>query len=208
MFKKNRFLIVGCILVVGIISITSLGMAAGGSQDQYAIEKFCQQNNQDPLKIANEYLDTMQKAYETENLPLFLRLYNDPFVAVDAVEDSNDLYTIERTKDEVGQMFDGFSGIKCVFADRQITFEGDMIMVRTMRSFTANEFPMVAKCDMVMVLRKSYTQREFWKFIATDQLLLHEEYVPLPGQATGNSLNKLAGPAVKTQQPPENHLFW
>ena len=183
-------------------------MAAGGNQDQTAIEQFCQRHNQDPLKIANEYLDTMQIAYTTENLPLFLRLYNDPFVAVDVVEDSNDLYTIERIKDEVGQMFAGFTGIKCVFADRQITFAGDMIMIRTMRSFTANEFPMIAKCDMVMVLRKSYTQREFWQFIATDQMLLHEEYVPLPDQVTNNSLNKLAVPAVKAQQPQENHLLW
>lgn len=183
-------------------------MAAPVNQDQCAIENFRYHHNQDPLKIANEYLDKMQKAYETENLPLLLSLYNDPFVAVDVPMDMNELYTIERAKDEVGQMFAGFSGIKCVFADRQITFEGDMIMIRTMRSFTANEFPMIAKCDMLMVLRKSYTQREFWKFIATDQMLLHEEYVPLPDQVTGTSMNKLAVPAVKTQQPQENHLLW
>jgi hypothetical protein len=204
LFTKKRLLILGLILVLGFITITANGMAAK-CDDKAAIDNFRYHHNQDPMQIANEYLDKMQKAYETENLPLFLSLYNDPFVAVDVVEDSNDLYTITRTKDEVGQMFDGFSGIKCIFADRQITFEGDMIMIRTMRSFTANEFPMIAKCDMVMVLRKSYDQREFWKFIATDQLLLKEEYVE---QETANSINKLSATANKTQKLQENNLFW
>lgn len=207
MGKKFRFLILAVIFTLSILLLSSLGLAARGSDEQALIEGFHNNWNQDPIEIGNRYLDLLQIAYETENLSLFASLYNDPLIIFDIPTDTNILMTNSTLRDEIGPMFAAFTGIKCTFGERRISYEGDMIMIRTARSFTANEFPLIAKCEMLMVLRKSFTHRQPWNYIATDQGLLYEEYLPL-SEANNTLESTLTAPATKAQKQKKNHLFW
>lgn len=153
-----------------IISATGLADRESKANTNYP-------KHQDPEKIANQFLDKLQMGYETANIPLIISLYNDPLVAVDVTRDINIFYTASSLKAEIEQALTGLTGIKCSFTDRQITAEGDMIMIRTMRSVTANEAPIIANCLMLMILQKSVKSKESSDYIVMDQILLKEEYI-------------------------------
>ena len=168
MSKKIWFLVILSFLIYS--GGSSAGLAAG--------KKSCGWPHQDPVMIANQFLDRLQAAYQTANIPLFISLYNDPSVAADVTRDKNRFYTSAEMKEELEQTFIGLTGIQCTFSGRQITAEGDMIMIRTMRSVTANEIPIYANCLILMVLRKPFSHRQPWDYVVTDQILLKEEYLP------------------------------
>lgn len=134
---------------------------------------------QDPKTIANQFLNRLQTAYETKDVPLLVSLYQNPTVAVDVTRNENRFYTSSGLQTEIEKSLARLSGIKCEFTDRQITVEGDAIMIRTLRSVTAREIPMYANCLMLMVLRKQ-SKSGFRGYGVTDQILLKEEYVKKP----------------------------
>lgn len=180
-FRVTIF-IMAFVLISALVS--SVGLAAG--------EKNCGWPHQDKVAIANQFLDRLEAGYRTVNIPLIISLYNDPFVMVDVTRDLNQLYTAESTKAELEMAFTGLTGIKCDFLDRQITAEGDMIMIRAMRSVTANEIPIVANCLVLMVLQKPYTHRQPWDYVITNQILLTEEYLPkTDGGIQQNNMNNI-----------------
>lgn len=170
MLKNARLfvLLIGVILIS--ILVSSAGLAAGGRN--------CGWPQQDPVAIANQFLDRLQAGYQTANLPLIISLYNDPMVMVDVSRDINLLYTAESMKAEIEMAFLGLSGIKCQFLDRQITSEDDTIMIRALRTISANEIPITVNCVVLMVLKRPFTHRQPWNYVVTDQILLKEEYLP------------------------------
>jgi protein involved in sex pheromone biosynthesis len=123
MVKNIRFLLI--FIITGII-IFSAGMAVQKSLDG---TKYNNRLHQKPEVIANQFLDRLQKAYETQNIPLLLSLYNNPTIAVDITRNDNHFCTTSRARKEITQALTGFTGIKCTFTSRQITASGDMIMI-------------------------------------------------------------------------------
>lgn len=170
MFKDSRVTNILVVFIFISVLVSSAGLAAG--------EKNCGWPHQDRVAVANQFLDRLEAGYRTANIPLIISLYNDPMVMVDVTRDLNQFYTAESTKAELEMAFTGLTGIQCDFLDRQITAEGDMIMIRAMRSVSANEIPIVANCLVLMVLQKPYTHRQPWDYVVTNQILLKEEYLP------------------------------
>jgi len=172
MVKHIRFLLI--FIITGII-IFSVGMAVQKSLDGM---KYNNRLHQKPEVIANQFLDRLQKAYETKNIPFLVSLYNNPTIAVDVTRNDYHFYSTSRAHREITQALTGCTGIKCSFTDRQITSAGDLIMIHTLRSVTAKEIPITANCVMLMVLRQSRIHGQHWDYLVTDQILLKEEYVP------------------------------
>ncbi len=168
MSKKIWFLVILAVFICN--GGPSAGLAAG--------DKNCGWPHQDPVMIADQFLDRLQAAYQTANIPLFISLYNDPSVAADITRDENRFYTSAEIKEELEQTFAGLTGIQCSFNHRQITAEGDMIMIRTLRAVAANEIPITANCLILLVLRKPFMHRQPWDYVITDQIILKEEYIP------------------------------
>ena len=135
---------------------------------------------QNPKTIAGQFLEQLQKAYETKDIPMLVSLYQNPAVAVDVTRNENRFYTSSGLQAEIEKSLAGLSGIQCEFTDRQITVEGGAIMIRCLRTVTAREIPMYGKCLMLMVLRKQ-SSPGFRGYVVTDQILLKEEYVKKPG---------------------------
>lgn len=177
MVKQSHFLLF--FIITGII-IFAAGMAVQKSLAGTIANKI----HQKPEVIANQFLERLQKAYETKNIPLLVSLYNNPTVAVDVTRNDYHFYNTSRTQREITQALTGCTGIKCSFTDRQITGAGDLIMIHTLRSVSANEIPIIAKCGMLMILRKSFINGHHWDYLVTDQILLKEEYIPK--STTGN----------------------
>ena len=140
---------------------------------------FASTPGRDPVEIANNVLDRLTSAYVTENIPLFLSLFDDPTVASDITRNLYEFYPEERFQQELGEIFGSLSGITCEFSDRQISSEKDVIMVRTFRTVGCNEMPILAKVELLLVMRKPSTHRTPWNYIITDQILLTEEYIPV-----------------------------
>jgi hypothetical protein len=175
MFRSSWLFILSLIVIyIGII-LSPTGLAAGETRDQADTNDIQQQ---DPVMIANQFLDRLQAGYETGDIPLIVSLYNDPLAAVDVTRDENKFYTASSFQTELTQALTGLTAKKCSFSERQITAADDMIMIRTMRSVTANEVPITANCLMVMILRKTFIHKDSWDYIVTDQILLKEEYIP------------------------------
>jgi hypothetical protein len=100
------------------------------------------------------------KKPETKDIPLLVSLYNNPTIAVDVTRNENKFYTATGLQKEVAKDLSGLTGIKCSFTSRQITGEGDVIMIRALRSVTAKEVPITANCLMLMILKKSAIHRQ------------------------------------------------
>jgi ketosteroid isomerase-like protein len=172
MIKNIRFLLI--FIIAGII-LFGAGMAVQKSLDGATYNR---QRHQKPGTIASRFLNRVEQAYETKDIPLLVSLYHNPTAAVDVTRNENRFYSASKLEKELAKTFTGLTGIKCSFTNRQITAEGDMIMIRAMRSVTANEIPVTGKCLMLMILRKSAIHRNPWDYVVTDQILLKEEYIP------------------------------
>lgn len=140
---------------------------------------FASPPRRDPVEIANNLLDRLTSAYVTENLSLFLSLYDDPAVTGDFTRNLYEFYSTERLRQELEETFGFLSGVTCEFTERQISSEGDVIMVRTFRTVGCNEMPILAKVELLMVLKPPAQQRTPWSYIVTDQILLSEKYIPV-----------------------------
>jgi len=178
MVKNFRLLLI--FIIVGSL-IFLAGMAVQKSLDG---TKYNKRLHQKPEVIANQFLDRLQKAYETKNIPLLVSLYNNPSVAIDITRNDYHFCSTSRARREITQALTGCTGIKCSFTDRQITSAGDLIMIHTLRSVTAKEIPITANCVMLMVLRKSLIDKDY---VVVDQILLNEKYIP---KSTGGNKKK------------------
>ena len=197
MFKSVRLFVLLMVLILISVLVSSAGLAAG--------EKNCWPQ-QDPVAIANQFLDRLQAGYQTANIPLIVSLYNDPVVMVDVTRDLNQFYTAESSQAELEAAFLGLTGIKCDFLDRQITAEGDMIMIRTRRVVTANEIPIVANCLLLLVLQRPFTHRQPWDYVIMNQIILKEEYLPKP--ETGSEQDNTNNNGQETWNRKKHRLVW
>ena len=196
MSKKIWFLVILAVFICN--GGPSAGLAAG--------DKNCGWPHQDPVMIADQFLDRLQAAYQTANIPLFISLYNDPSVAADVTRDESRFYTSAEIKEELEQTFAGLTGIQCSFNHRQITAEGDMIMIRTLRSVTANEIPITANCLILLVLRKPFVHRQPWDYGVTDQIILKEEYIPKSEAGIQSNTNNIE--QQTSSHKSHRHFAW
>lgn len=165
------------VLLLILFILCGLSFVAGMWLQQNPVQwSWSGSKQQDPRTIADQFLNRLQTAYETKDIPLLVSLYQNPVVTVDVTRDENRFYTSSGLQTEMEKSLAGLSGIKCRFSGRQITVEGDAIMIRTLRSVTAREIPMSANCLMLMILRKQ-SKSGFRGYVVTDQILLKEEYV-------------------------------
>jgi hypothetical protein len=75
-------------------------------------------------------------------------------------------------------------------------------MIHTFRTCGVNEIPIVAKVELLLVLKRPTNHRSPWNYVITDQTLLSEEYIPAttpPQTADPGSIPESAG---KTQKTP------
>ena len=151
---------------------------SGSIEGQNRVSTSDGSNRENPEAIANHFLDRLQVGYENADISLITGLYNDPVAAVDITRDEHRFYTASSLQAEMTQALAGLTERKCRFTDRQISAEGDMIMIRTLRSVTANEIPITANCLMLMILRKQFLREGPGEYVVTDQILLKEEYIP------------------------------
>lgn len=183
MINNTRWFIFLLMVVVACIIAFFAGMAVQQNRVQGTTGSSGQKS---PAEIANRLLDQLQTAYNTQNIPSIVNLYNNPTVGVDVTRNDNRFYTASGLFGELEKAIKeaGLTDIKCSFTNREITAEGDMIMVRTVRAVTANEIPKAVNCLMLLILRKQFIYGKFRGYVITDQILLKEEYVQKP--AGGN----------------------
>lgn len=200
MFRSKWLFIFSLVVIFIGVTVSPVGLAAGEANTNGL-------PHQDSVMIANQFLDRLQMGYETVNSLLLVSLYNDPCAAVDVTRDENYFYTASSLQEEVNQSLTGLTGIKCTFTDRQITAEGDMIIIRTMRSVTANEVPIIANCLVIMILRKPFIHRQPWDYVVTDQILLKEEIIPKSD--AGISQNNTNNTGTQTPKSKKHtHFTW
>lgn len=197
---KIRLTLILLVLCIGFAFLVPIGEASQGDFDRLKNENSWNYLHNDPIKIANNLLDLMEKAYYKEDVRVVTGLYSDPLVAFDVPRNMYDFFSEEALNAEFSQMFKYFSEVRCFFKDRQIKSEGNKIIVISTRYFGAKELPQVAKCLMVLVLEKPFTYS--CNYVITNQTVIEEEYLPL------EIMDNLMDKHQTEKKIPSKHSRW
>jgi hypothetical protein len=166
-------------LAIILTAVSSVGLAA--------------QPGRDPVAMANDFLDQMEKAYDTKNYAVITSFYENPVVEVDVTRKIHQFLKAESFQTELKKSLEPLTGISLKFTEREISSEKDLILVHTLRIGSANEMTVVVKVELLMVLKHSSSPKSSSNYVITDQILLSEEYIPV-------TKPQESGPGSETKQ--------
>lgn len=106
------------------------------------------------LQGVRNFLSDMKKAYETEDINLFLSLFAPFSSTTDMVRNTDLIYTKDLIRSELELSFASVSGLRVDFSETEILVEGTMAMVRTLRTLKAEETPFI-NVRIVYTLQKT-----------------------------------------------------
>ncbi|HEX3045055.1 MAG TPA: hypothetical protein VHY08_09880 [Bacillota bacterium] len=135
----------------------------------------------DLIAAVNQLLDQMEQAYVQKNLPFIVGLHEDPVVAIDITRNLYEFFTPDRLGQELGNALGPLSEISAVFTDREIISEKDTVIIHTNRTVGAKELPVIAKVNLLMVLKRSGVGPAPGNYRITSMTVLKEDYIPAPG---------------------------
>ena len=151
------------------------------------------------LQGVRNFLSDMEKAYEREDINLFLSLFAPFSSTTDLVRNTDLIYTKDLIRSELELSFASVSGLQVDFLETEILIEGNMGMVRTLRTLKAEETPLI-NVRIVYTLQKTshgcdYGWGHGWpkqKWEIIGQVLLDEWYdITFRDQARSGIANKL-----------------
>lgn len=134
--------------------------------------------NKDPVAIANDLLDQLETAYETKNISLITSLYNDPIILVDITRNQHQLCLKDQLQLELKESIGPLSEITVEFTELEITSKKETILVHTFRIAGAKELSFLAKVELLLIMKPSFTQKRLKNYVITDQILLSEDKIP------------------------------
>ena len=112
------------------------------------------------LKAVEELFADLKQAYATEDIDLFLRCHEQNVTSIDVTRNLYEIYTEERTRQELAEVFAALDNITIDFLNMEIEIAGDRAVVRTLRRGVASGFPAVIYVDMIYTLTKD--GRGYW----------------------------------------------
>ncbi|HEY8344677.1 MAG TPA: hypothetical protein VIL66_05710 [Bacillota bacterium] len=105
------------------------------------------------LQGLQNFLSDLKKAYEREDVNLFLSLFAPFSSATDLVRNTDLIYTKDLIRSELELSFASVSGLQVDFSETEILIAGNMGMVRTLRTLKAEETPFI-NARLVYTLQK------------------------------------------------------
>ena len=105
------------------------------------------------LQGVQSFFSDLKRAYETEDINLFLSLYAPYSSTTDMVRNTDFIYTKDLIRSELELSFESVSGLQADFSEMEILTEGTMAMVRTLRTLKAEETPFI-NVKIVYTLQK------------------------------------------------------
>lgn len=108
----------------------------------------------------------LKRAYETEDLNLFLQCHATPLPSTDVVRDTITIYTEDMMREELSLLFAMLDQIQIDFLDLEVVVDRGLAIAKTLRRGAAPGMPVVY-VRMVFTLRKGNNGwgSEGWKIV-------------------------------------------
>ncbi|MGQ9779782.1 MAG: hypothetical protein ACUVRM_07900 [Bacillota bacterium] len=161
MKRKDLFLVFTCLCLL------SFAVRAGGP----ALTP-----EERDLEAIRELFAELKWAYATEDIDLFLRCHERNVTSIDVTRNLYEIYTEERTRRELAEVFAALDNITVDFLNMEIEIAEERALVKTLRRGVASGFPAVIYVDMIYTLTKDGRGRSGHGWQIDGYTLLAERY--------------------------------